>query len=146
MKLGRLLVALPLLAGLSIAGAATASAQGVQAFAALFGGNETPPNSSPGYGAAAITFHGTSRICFAIVVDRIGVPNGAHIHSGRAGIAGPIVVPLTAPSGGNPGASSGCVNLTDTTLAAKIRNSPSDFYVNVHTGTFPSGEIRGQLF
>ena len=72
MKLGRLLVALPLVAGLSIAGATMASAQGVQAFAALFGGNETPPNASPGYGAVALTFHGTGTVCFGIVVDRMG--------------------------------------------------------------------------
>jgi|RhiMetdeSRZDD1v2_1073273.scaffolds.fasta_scaffold558162_1 hypothetical protein len=146
MKLGRLLVALPLVAGLSIAGATMASAQGVQAFAALFGGNETPPNASPGYGAVALTFHGTGTVCFGIVVDRIGVPNAAHIHPGRAGDANPPAVVLIAPNTGNPGSSSGCVTLTDTTLFGKIRNSPSDFYVNVHTAAFPNGEIRGQLF
>ena len=31
-------------------------------------------------------------------------------------------------------------------LLARIRNTPGNFYINVHTGQFPDGAVRGQLF
>jgi CHRD domain len=56
-----------------------------------------------------------------------------------------IVVPLTPPSTGDPGASSGCVTV-DPALARAILNHPHRYYANVHTTAFPNGAARGQLF
>jgi hypothetical protein len=145
MKLRYAFLALPILGGVSIIASAAASAQGVQAFAAMFGGNETAAADTDGYGAAAFTFHGKTEICFGIVVDKIGTPTAAHIHPGKAGETGPPLVTLTHPTSGNPGASSGCTDVSSDTFNA-IRNSPSDFYINVHNAEFPGGAIRGQLF
>ena len=144
MRLRQLLLGLSFLLVAPLIGPGSASAQGLQLFAALFGGEEVGGGDPDGYGAAAITFHGSSKLCFGIVVDRLDTPTAAHIHAEKAGVNGPVVVPLSPPATGNPGASSGCVPITST-LYKDIRNSPSNFYVNVHTGTFPNGAIRGQL-
>lgn len=63
----------------------------------------------------------------------------AHIHLGAAGVAGGIMVPLTATVNGT---TSGTVTVVDSVLA-HLR--AGDAYVNVHTAARPSGEIRGQL-
>jgi CHRD domain len=135
-----------------------AFAQGVPLFAVMNGGNEcngaAPPLCRQGdldaFGSATIIFPTTTSLCFGIVVDNLAAPiTGAHIHRGVSGVNGGIVVALTAPSapaGGNPGASSGCVAGLSSALVAAIRANPSLFYVNVHDGAFPNGAIRGQLF
>jgi len=148
MKLRHLLLALPLAAGLSMGGAVIATAQGVQAFAVLLGGNEPPSPGTDldGYGAAALTFHNPSTICVVYVVDRIGKPNAAHIHKGKAGVNGPPVIALPIPASGNPGQAGICIDDVAAGLFAQIRNSPSDFYLNVHTSDFGGGAVRGQLF
>jgi hypothetical protein len=88
------------------------------------------------------------------VVTSLDTPNAAHIHAARAGINGPISVTLVAPMNdagapaGNPGTSSGCINDPDAEFATIIRQmkgNPSLFYINVHSGNFPSGGVRGQL-
>jgi len=56
-------------------------------------------------------------------------------------VAGPVVVPLTAPASGT---SHACATVTRD-LAQELIRDPSAFYVNVHTAAFPSGAIRGQL-
>jgi len=61
---------------------------------------------------------------------------------GAAGVAGPVVVPLTAPGAG--GTSSGCV-VTTRTLVAAILGNPVGYYANVHTSDLPAGAVRGQL-
>jgi hypothetical protein len=146
MKLRHALLALPLVAGLSALGATAAGAQGLQLFAVLLGGSETPLGDADGYGAASVTFHGTTQICVGYVVDKIGKPTAAHIHEGLAGATGPIVVPFAEfPTSGNPGHASLCATITKD-LFNRLRNSPSDFYVNVHNADFPGGAVRGQLF
>ena len=96
-----------------------------------------------GFGSASFTIDG-DQLCFGFTVGNLDAPGAAHIHKGRKFENGPIVVPLTQPSGGDPGASSGCVKV-DTALLADIEAHPRAYYANVHTSAFPSGAVRGQL-
>ena len=40
---------------------------------------------------------------------------------------------------------SGCATGVDEDLIKDIRQNPENYYVNVHTGPFQGGAIRGQL-
>jgi hypothetical protein len=76
-------------------------------------------------------------------VRQIKLPaTGAHIHEGGPGVAGGVVVPLTAPDA--TGMASGCAH-ADAGLIGRIGANPGGFYVNVHTTDHPGGAIRGQL-
>jgi hypothetical protein len=97
-----------------------------------------------GYGSFSATIDG-NQLCFGITVANLDAPIAAHIHKGRSNRQGDVVVPLTAPTTGDPGASAGCVTV-DTTLAAAILKNPRRYYANVHTTPFPAGAVRGQLF
>jgi len=145
------LMALAVFAGI-VCGASAASAQGMHFFAVLNGGNEIGDTGAAnagdpnGFGTAHVMFASAGRLCFGISVFGISTPSAAHIHEAEAGSNGPIRVTLTEPSSGNPGASSGCVTGIAAALLARIRNTPGNFYINVHTGQFPGGAVRGQLF
>jgi hypothetical protein len=123
----------------------------VALFATLSGGHEVSPTGeadagdSNGWGSATIIIRSNTSLCYAILVTGIDTPIAAHIHAARAGQNGPIVLPLTAPSRGNPGRSSGCVTPDDADLIPGLRRNPLDFYINVHTGDFQAGAVRGQL-
>jgi hypothetical protein len=156
MKARHLIMTLAMLAGL-VVGHSSASAQGAPLFAVLNGGNEVSNagganvGDQNGYGSASIVLANNTTVCFTIIVVGIDTPNqnpgaGAHIHANKAGLNGPIVIPLVPPTTGNRGASSGCVTGVDSALIRDIRTTPSNFYVNVHTGQFPAGAVRGQLF
>ena len=140
------------LAGLTVFGAAsTASAQDAQLFAVLLGGNEVGPTGQAaagdldGAGNAAVSLVAADQLCFTILVNHLDQPAMAHIHQGPAGTNGPIVINLTPPVFGEQSASAGCV-VVDPILLESVRRSPSEFYVNIHTGAFPAGAVRGQLF
>jgi hypothetical protein len=97
-----------------------------------------------GRGSFTATVDG-DQLCFAMTVKNIETPAAAHIHKGRSNQAGPVVIPLTPPSSGDPGASGGCVTV-DTSLARAILKNPHKYYANVHTPSFGGGAVRGQLF
>jgi hypothetical protein len=63
----------------------------------------------------------------------------AHIHKGKPGVAGPVVVPLGAAF-----RKSGCTTARAAVTAAIVR-TPGAYYVNIHTAKYPAGAIRGQL-
>jgi hypothetical protein len=122
-------------------------------FAVLSGGNEVSAEGvanagdQNGRGSATVLIDiDRSTICFGISVTSITTPTAAHIHRGGIGKNGNIVVNLTPPSSGGPGSSSGCVRGVSQSLIRSILDNPSNFYVNVHTGDFPGGAVRGQLF
>jgi hypothetical protein len=112
-------------------------------FASPVGQNEIPDADPDGSGGFNATIDG-SQFCFGITVKNIDQPVAAHIHRGNARTNGPVVITLTHPATGDPGASSGCTNAS-TELLQEIQQNPSQFYVNVHTTTFPNGAIRDQL-
>ena len=66
-------------------------------------------------------------------------PTAAHIHRGRAGAAGPVVVPF-----GKTYKAKGCTKAAKTTIG-KVEEHPNAYYVNVHSAKYPAGAIRGQL-
>jgi hypothetical protein len=121
-------------------------------FAVLTGRKEVDANGRRGAGdlngrGSFTAIVDGDKLCFGITVKNLGSnPVAAHIHGrARPNQNAPIVVPLTPPSSGDPGASSGCVSV-DTTLAGAILKNPHKYYANVHTSQFPAGAVRGQLF
>lgn len=119
-------------------------------FAVLSGGNEvdtkgmTAKGDSDAYGSATIVLNSTKNtLCFALTADNIEPSTAAHLHKGTAGMNGPVVVPLKAPTM-SPGASSGCVTI-DAALLKDIQDKSTGYYVNLHNPKFKDGALRGQL-
>lgn len=110
---------------------------------ALVGQQEVPgPGDPDGTGTAKITADATTnQVCYDLTVSNIARPTAAHLHRGARGVAGPPVVTFEAPT---TGAISKCVSV-DKQIAAGIIADPSAYYVNIHTGDYPNGAIRGQL-
>jgi hypothetical protein len=104
----------------------------------LMGAAEVPgPGDPDGTGIARLTFNpGKNQVCYELKVDKIAAANGAHIHAGVAGKAGPPVVTLSA--------SKDCATLEQEKIMDIIKN-PANYYVNVHNAEFPNGALRGQL-
>jgi hypothetical protein len=110
---------------------------------ALTGNAETPAGDPVGTGTA--NFHlraGQGQVCYQLTATNLPPAVAAHIHRGAAGVAGPVVVPLTTPNA--EGSSSGCATVARPLVKA-ILAAPASYYANVHTAEFPAGAIRGQL-
>jgi hypothetical protein len=106
--------------------------------ATLSGAAETPKGDPNGRGSAEIRINGR-QVCWELSVSRIGRPQAAHIHRGRPGVAGPVVVPLGASY-----RAEGCTRTTSANARA-IAAKPGTYYVNVHNARYPAGAVRGQL-
>jgi CHRD domain len=125
-------------------GGTTTQQQDLPLTATLIGAAEVPgPGDSDAVGSAAVTLDPTAgMVCYALHVVNIAAPaTAAHIHEGAVGVAGPVAVPLTAPTGGD---SAGCVQ-AEFGLITRIQQNPAGFYVNVHNAAYPDGAARGQL-
>ncbi len=111
--------------------------------AMLDGASEVPgPGDPDGFGSATVSVNpGQERVCYSISVSDIAPAAAAHIHEANAGMSGPVVVALSPPTGGS---SQGCATVSRE-LAKEIIKNPSEYYVNVHNGEYPSGAVRGQL-
>ncbi len=135
----------------NVTGAATLPCcKGGPLYGVLNGQNEVAPDGrkragDPDGRGSASAIYDDGKLCFGLTVKDIGKPTGAHIHRGRRGQNGPIVVHLRPPRAGDPGASSRCVNVEES-LARSIIENPGRFYWNVHTSEYPAGAVRGQVF
>ena len=158
-RLGLALIALALTAS------PTLGAQ-LQFTASLKGANERPvPVDTNAAGLAKFTINAAgTEITYRLIVANIDGVTQAHIHCGTPDVAGPVVVFLygfnpigvavngilaegtitqanviaRASSAACPG---GVATLAD--VIAKMRNGGA--YANVHTLTWPGGEIRGPI-
>ena len=124
----------------------------------LSGNEEVPPVQTDAKGSAEFTAPHFDNIGYFVNVSNIDKVTMAHIHSGKIGENGPIVVtlfktetPSTEPINGN--LVSG--NITNAKLEGPMAGKTlidltksmelGETYVNVHTEEHPNGEIRGQI-
>jgi hypothetical protein len=109
----------------------------------LEGENEVPTlGDLDGTGRATIRINPRKgELCYQLRVAGVAPATAAHVHEAPAGVAGPVIVGLTAPTSGT---SKGCVAIS-TAQAQEIIADPADYYVNVHNAPFPGGALRGQL-
>jgi hypothetical protein len=132
-----------LAAAFSAAFISAASAATVSYSARLSGAREIPKTDSKGTGKLNGTFDTTSKeLKYTLTFDRLSGPaTAAHVHGPANGkqSAG-VLAPLGDKSPTSP--VTGTVTLTDD--QAKALQS-GKIYANVHTATYPAGEIRGQL-
>jgi hypothetical protein len=141
------LIALLALLGLATSsGAAVAHEGDVALAAALSGAEEVPgPGDPQGRGHATATLHvAAGLLCYDLAVAQLTArPVAAHIHRGKVGEAGPVVVGLLTPPT-DTSSGSACREVEPGLLRA-IAADPAGYYVNVHTAAFPGGAVRGQL-
>jgi hypothetical protein len=132
-------VGLAILAALVVAaGASGALQKSGSLHATLTGSAETPKGDPDGHGTAEVKISGR-KVCWEIKVSKVQRILAAHIHKGKAGVAGPIVVPF-----GKVFRAKGCTTTT-AAIAAAIQRNPGAYYVNVHNAKYPGGALRGQL-
>jgi len=113
--------------------------------AAMAGANEKPSPADPnGTGTGQFEFTpDAGKLCYALSAKGINLPaTASHIHRGDGSLAGPVVIPFTAPNA--QGTATGCVT-ADPALLREIAANPGGFYANIHSTQYPGGAVRAQL-
>lgn len=107
----------------------------------LLGSREPDGGDLSSHGFTALVFD-TSTLYYYLWEKGIASPTAAHVHAGGAGVNGGVLVGLSPTFTG--GQAIGSVPVDAATLTGVLAH-PDQFYVNIHSGTFPNGAIRGQL-
>ena len=141
-KFHRTLATSLLLGGVLLAGSAQA-APVVRAIK-LFGTWEVPANASTASGSGTITVDAVANTVAWDINQNVVGANGAHIHGpAAAGFNASIIRPLNG--GTVPGHMVGSYVIGRTPIDTLGQILHDSTYVNIHSGTFPGGEIRGQI-
>lgn len=166
-------VIVTLIVSLAIAVFSTAQAAVITYNVVLNGPSESPPNASPGVGTAVVEVNATAhtmRVYVPSFSGLVGTTTASHIHAATAvPFTGTAGVATTTPtfSGFPLGVTSGSYdNTLDMTLASSYNpayvtahggnttQAETDLfqaiadgraYLNIHSTSFPGGEIRGFL-
>jgi hypothetical protein len=129
-------------------------AQGAPTFVIDLSGNEeVPPVQTDATGVAEITPLGADSIAYSVNATNIEGVTAGHIHLGKQGEDGPVVVTLFNYDSPMNGVSENGTITADKLegpmagmqipdLAAAGANGT--LYINIHTEQNPDGEIRGQ--
>jgi hypothetical protein len=113
------------------------------------GRQEVPANTSPATGSGTLILNAGDTLSYNIPYSGLVAPyTASHIHGPAGpGTNAPVLIPLTNVQ--NPPGSTTSGTLTGTTpalTAAQMGYLNNNFlYVNIHSQTFPGGEIRGQV-
>lgn len=115
--------------------------------------NEVPARASSASGVARMTYDGTT-VTFVVQAANLSNYTMGHIHSGAAGVNGPVRVfllqvqnpALSVTQGVIAEGSFTAANVTGIEFGALIEEMRAGTaYVNFHSTTYPGGEIRGQV-
>jgi hypothetical protein len=141
-RVGATVAVAALLAG-TVAGPAFAAPPPGKPAIPLNNGQETTGADTGASGFFSYTID-DDQFCYTLTVRNLSEPAvAAHIHVAPRKTAGPVVIPLEIGSG-TDWTVDACVTADEGLLDA-ISENPRQYYVNVHTPTYPGGEIRGQL-
>ncbi len=114
--------------------------------AKLDGAQETPSVTTEAIGVASFMLNSThDSMCVNVSVTGLSGPiTSAHIHEGKPGVPGPVIISLAPFINGNRISTTLTgTNLTFTDVAKFMDGS---YYINLHTTANPAGEIRGQIY
>ena len=111
---------------------------------------EVPPSGSLATGVVNMNFNPiTNRYDLDVFVTGINLADvtNAHLHRGAVGVNGPVIVDLLALGAFVVDGAGIRLKLTQQAFpVADVANLlAGNIYVNVHTTTVPTGEVRGQL-
>ena len=141
MKTGVVLTVVVVLVAVGLSASSLASS-GVTWKAELSATQEIPKQVVKNTGAQG-TFMGTlsgSKLKFKLTFSGLtGSASAAHIHLGRLGKSGNVLLPLCAPC------KRPVVKTVTVSNAVQTDFRKGLLYVNIHTAKNPNGEIRGQL-
>jgi hypothetical protein len=117
------------------AGAAVADTMKVE----LTPAQEVPPVQASSSGSGTITINDDGSVSGSVTAQGF-TPTAAHIHEGKTGANGKVIVPFTK-DGDKFSAPAGAKLTPDQMKAFKA----GDLYVNIHSAAHPGGEVRAQL-
>jgi hypothetical protein len=129
----------------SAAWAVTSNAAPASFKVALSGAEQVPAVETPGKGTANLTYDPATRmLTWSISYDGLSAPaTMAHFHGpAAAGKNGPVTLWLSKQGSPPESPIKGEATLTPEQAA---QFTAGEWYVNVHTGSHPGGEIRGQV-
>jgi hypothetical protein len=129
---------------LVVIGAASAAPKATHRLkATLNAGQEVPRQTfkvSGATGTFTATMTGRGKIAWKLIYKSMSGPvMAAHIHLGKVGKAGPVMIPLCGPCHSGQ---TGSGHATPVQMKAIESHGA---YVNLHTAKNPGGEIRGQI-
>jgi len=107
----------------------------------LSGSEQVPPVTTEASGSGTITIKDDKTVSGSVKTEGVS-GTMAHIHMGKAGANGPVIITLTKSSDGNTWSVPAGAKLTDAQYDAY---KASGLYVNVHSAANKGGEVRGQL-
>ncbi|WP_299680498.1 CHRD domain-containing protein [uncultured Dokdonia sp.] len=126
--------------------------------AELSGFQEVPSISSEADGRIYVSYNGEGSFSVGGTFNNLSgdlflpAAGGIHLHMGNAGILGPvefIITPEVAADNRNaiirPSENTFVIENDEQLAALLSRSANRGFYINVHSETFQSGELRGQI-
>ncbi|WP_162641707.1 CHRD domain-containing protein [Streptosporangium sp. 'caverna'] len=134
----------------ALSGAAVASTSKSYYFASvLLGRNEVREagkkvNDRDGLAVAKFRIQG-NRMYYFVQWKNVTRPTAFHIHRGKAGTNGAVVIDLLSSGKIRGNTSSGSVLVKDSSVLKGIKSNPKNWYANMHTKQFPDGAVRGQV-
>jgi len=114
----------------------------------FLGSNEVPANSSTGSGTLDGNFNTKTKVVTLNLKWSLGKTGDtstmAHIHKGAVGVGGPVVIPIKGLPSGSTNQEFSFVS-GPLTAEQEAELKAGSYYVNIHSNTYPGGELRAQL-
>ena len=110
----------------------------------LSGAAEVPANASTGSGTAVVVLNDAqTQFSYSVTyTGLVGTLTASHIHRAPVGVNGGVIFGFAPPVGTQSGNFAGVANPTPAQVADLLAGL---YYVNIHSTTWPGGELRGQL-